>query len=54
MNVKKFVGLLLIAAVLFFVITQPNQASHLVGTIVDFLRNAAESVITFVTKVFSG
>lgn len=52
-NVKKIAGLAGIALVLFFVIAQPGQAAGLVGNIIDFLRSSAESVITFVSNVFS-
>jgi hypothetical protein len=52
-NVKKIAGLAGIALVLFFVIAQPGQAAGLVGNIIDFLRSSAESVITFVSSVFS-
>ena len=53
-NVKKIAGLAGIALVLFFVIAQPGQAAGLVGNIIDFLRDSAESVITFVSSVFKG
>lgn len=52
-NGKKLVGLLAIALVLFFVIVHPGNAANLVTNIVDFLRNSAEAVITFVSNVFS-
>ncbi|GAA3540849.1 hypothetical protein GCM10022222_25590 [Amycolatopsis ultiminotia] len=52
-NAKKLAGLVGIALVLFFVIAQPGQAAGLVGNVVDFLRSSAESVITFVSNVFS-
>jgi hypothetical protein len=54
MNVKKIAGLAGIALVLFFIIAQPGQAAGLVGNIVSFLRDSAESVITFITNVFKG
>lgn len=53
MNAKKLAGLVGIALVLFFVIAQPGQAAGLVGNVVDFLRNSAESVITFVSSIFN-
>ena len=53
-NAKKIAGLVGIALVLFFVIAQPGNAAHMVGTIVDWLRSSAEAVITFVSNVFSG
>lgn len=53
MNVKKLLAFAGIALVLFFVIAQPGQAAGLVGNIIGFLRDSAESVITFVSNVFS-
>jgi len=52
-NAKKLLTFAGIALVLFFVITQPGQAAGLVGNIIGFLRDSAESVITFVSNVFS-
>jgi len=52
-NAKKLLTLAGIALVLFFVISQPQNSAGMVGTIVDFLRDAAESVITFVSGVFN-
>jgi|GEM_PF-1109539 len=51
---RKILAIAGVALVLFFVIAQPNQAAGLVGNIIDFLGNAARSVITFVSEVFSG
>lgn len=53
MNAKKLATFAGIALVLFFVIAQPDNAAGLVGNIVGFLRDAAESVITFVSSVFT-
>ncbi|HET6291128.1 hypothetical protein P3102_05080 [Amycolatopsis sp. QT-25] len=53
MNAKKLLTFAGIALVLFFVIAQPGQAAGLVGNIIGFLRDSAESVITFVSSVFS-
>jgi len=52
-NAKKLLTFAGIALVLFFVIAQPGQAAGLVGNIIGFLRDSAESVITFVSNVFS-
>ncbi|PRX44226.1 hypothetical protein B0I33_112104 [Prauserella shujinwangii] len=53
MNAKKLATIAGIALVLFFVIAQPGNAAGLVNNIIGFLRDAAESVITFVSNVFS-
>ncbi len=50
-NVKKIVGLLAIALLLFFVFTQPDDAAGSVQNIGTTLRDGAESVITFVTEI---
>jgi hypothetical protein len=52
-NAKKLATFAGIALVLFFVISQPQTSAGLVGNIIGFLRSAAESVITFVSSVFS-
>ncbi|QWF79176.1 hypothetical protein HUW46_02583 [Amycolatopsis sp. CA-230715] len=52
MNAKKLLGLAAIALVLFFVIAQPGHAAGLVNNSIQFLRDAAESVITFVSNIF--
>jgi hypothetical protein len=51
-NAKKLLGLAAIALVLFFVIAQPGHAAGLVNNSIQFLRDAAESVITFVSNIF--
>lgn len=53
MDPKKTAILVGVALVLFYVIAEPEGAAGLVGSIVGFLRDAAESVITFVSSVFS-
>lgn len=50
-NVKKIVGLLAIALLLFFVFTQPDSAAGSVTSIGTTLRDGAESVIRFVTQL---
>ena len=50
-NVKKIVGLLAIALLLFFVFTQPDNAAGSVTSIGTTLKSGAESVIRFVTQL---
>jgi hypothetical protein len=50
-NVKRIVGLLVLALVVFFVISQPTAAANSVDSILSTLRGAAESVTSFFTKV---
>ena len=51
MNVKRILGLLAIALVIFFVIQQPGTAANSVENILGMLQDAAESVTTFFTDV---
>ena len=50
-NVKKIVGLLAIALLIFFVITQPSTAAASVSNIGSTLRNAAESITAFFVEL---
>jgi len=50
-NLKRTVGFLVIALVIFFVITQPTSAANSVQSIGSTLRNAAESITTFFTRL---
>jgi hypothetical protein len=50
-NVKKIVGLLAIALLLFFVFTQPDSAAGSLQSIGTTLRDGAESVIRFFTQL---
>jgi hypothetical protein len=52
-NVKRIVGLLAIALLIFFVITQPGTAASSVQNIGNMLQDAAGSVISFFTSVVS-
>lgn len=53
MDVKKLAIVAGTLLVLFFVITQPASSAGLVHNILGMLRDAAESLITFVSNVFS-
>jgi hypothetical protein len=50
-NVKKIVGLIAIALLLFFVFTQPDSAAGSLQSIGTTLRDGAESVIRFFTQL---
>jgi hypothetical protein len=50
-SVKRIVGLLAIALLIFFVITQPATAAASVQNIGNILRNAAESVTSFFVQL---
>lgn len=51
MNVRKIVGLLALALLIFFVVTQPGSAANSVQKIGGFLVNAANSLVTFFTEL---
>lgn len=54
MNVKKIVGILAIALVIFFIVTSPTGgAAGFLSSLGNILSNAASSIITFFTSVFS-
>jgi uncharacterized membrane protein len=50
-SVKRIVGLLAIALLIFFVITQPGAAATSVQNVGDTLRDAATSITTFFTAL---
>ncbi|MBN9109533.1 MAG: hypothetical protein J0I34_12190 [Pseudonocardia sp.] len=52
MNVKKIVGILALALVIFFIVTSPSGAAALLGNIGNILSNAATSIISFFQQLF--
>jgi hypothetical protein len=50
-NLKKILGLLAIALLVFFVVTQPSGAAASVQNIGGILRDAAQSITTFFTQL---
>lgn len=53
MNAKKLIVLLVVAFVLFFLITQPSESANVVDTVLNWLKDGAESIITFVRSLFT-
>ncbi len=51
-KVKRIVGLLAIAFLLFIVITQPQATANLVTGILAALRDAAEGIASFIQGLF--
>lgn len=51
-NVKKIVGILALALVIFFIVTSPSGAAALLGNIGNILSNAATSIISFFQQLF--
>jgi hypothetical protein len=50
-NLKKIVGFLVIALVVFYIFTQPDSAAGSLESIGTTLRNGAESVIRFFNQL---
>jgi len=53
MNAKKAMMLAGVALILFYVITQPTQAAEGVQSILGWLRDGAEAIITFMKNLFA-
>jgi hypothetical protein len=51
-NLKKLLTWAAVALVLFFLISAPTQASHLVDSVLNMLKSAAEALVTFVRSLF--
>jgi hypothetical protein len=52
-HLKRVVILVVVAFLLFFLITQPSGSANLVDNILDWLKNGAEAIITFVQQLFA-
>jgi hypothetical protein len=53
-NAKKLITLVAVAFVLFFLITQPTESAAVVNNVLTWLKNGAQSIITFVRTLFGG
>lgn len=51
-NAKKYVTWAIIALVVFYIATQPNQAADVVRSGVGLLRDGADSILTFMSSLF--
>lgn len=49
---KKFLLIVIVAFVLFFLITRPTDSANVVHTSLGGLRGGADSVVTFVNSLF--
>lgn len=52
-NTKKILTVAVVALVLFFLITKPNESAHVVQNVLGWLRNGAEAILTFVRDLFT-
>jgi hypothetical protein len=50
-NLKRIVGFLVVALIIFFIITQPRSAANVVQSLGATLRDAADSITTFFTEL---
>jgi hypothetical protein len=50
---KKLIVLVVVAFVLFFLITQPHESAGVVDNVLTWLKDGAESIITFVRTLFA-
>lgn len=53
MDVKKILIFVVVALVLFFLISSPTQSANVVKDILGGLRSGAEAVISFVQSLFA-
>lgn len=53
MKIKKLIGLALIAFVIFYVLTFPEDSSSIIRSTVDALGDAAGNFATFVKSIFA-
>ena len=53
MDAKKAAVLVVVALLLFYVITQPTQSAQMVQGILSWLRDGAEAIITFLKNLFA-
>ncbi|MQA10812.1 MAG: hypothetical protein GEU98_20105 [Pseudonocardiaceae bacterium] len=53
-KMKKVLVISGIAVLVYFLVVQPQSLAGIVNILLDTLRDAAESLITFVQMVFSG
>jgi hypothetical protein len=51
-NLRKLVGFVVVIFVLFWIISQPGNASGTVNGLLSGLRDVGQSVITFIGGVF--
>lgn len=52
MNLNKLIVLVVVAFVLFFLITQPAGSAHVVDTALTWLKDGATAIVNFVRNLF--
>lgn len=53
MNLRKVIIVLVVAFVLFFLISQPTESANVVTNALNWLKTGAEAIITFVKSLFA-
>lgn len=51
MDTKKIVGVLAVAFLIFFVVTQPSQAADITHTLWDGIVNIAHGIANFISNL---
>ena len=51
MKIKKILGWAVIVFLAFYLVTQPTAAGHVVHNILDGLKNAGNSLATFLNSI---
>jgi hypothetical protein len=52
-NVQRLIVVVVVVFVVFYVITQPTQSANAVHTILGWLKNGADALITFIRGLFA-
>jgi len=52
-NAKKLITLLVVAFVLFFLISQPHESATAVDNVLNWLKGGANAIVTFVKALFA-
>jgi hypothetical protein len=52
-NAKKLITVVVVVFLLFFLITQPNESAAVVHNVLNWLKDGAQSIITFVKNLFA-
>ncbi len=52
-NIKKFLIFGVVALVLFFLISRPNESADAVQAALGWLRDGAEAIVTFFQSLFA-
>lgn len=53
MNAKKVIVVVVVALVLFALISAPHQSADVVHQVLGWLKSAADAIVTFVKSLFA-